>query len=1518
MNTPPYLGGKAVDSKLVDQQASFSAHSNNHEGNDRGTRSMHRVQGDSSRATVELRRVSAGPTSRRAVFQSSGDAKRKTIDLEGTLTNEERAIILEHALDTESADAEGMLNKIRDRFDMASYSVPKIEVRFEDLHVVASVYTAAGRNVPTVLNVFRDMAEWLVFKLHLYRPNKTKMAILNHISSVLQPGRSTLLLGPPASGKSTLLKMLAGKMEGITSVKKSGKVTYNGRSFDEFLPQSASVYIEQEDQHLPELTVRETMDFSALCQGSGHKSGEVAQLRELEKEKNITPDWNIHSFMTEDAKEKQKHHITTDYHLRMLGLEQPAATIIGSADVRGISGGQKKRVTTAEMVVGPKKVIFADEISTGLDSSTTYDIVKWLRDTTGALDFTTLVALLQPAPETYELFTDVMLLSEGYLVFHGPTDEIQEFFADMGFVCPERKGVADFLQEVTSRKDQHQFWQSDRGAYKFVPVADMVQKFQESRHGMRIKELLAHPAEQGKIGDKHHDRQELLRSNRYAMSGTSLFWFCWQRELTLARRNIFIYGFRFFVTMTMAVVTATAFLRTEIKPDSPAAGNLYFGVLFFSSIMLLFDGFAEETLTVQRLPGFFKQRDNMFYSAAAYVWPTTIIRMPYSLLAATLWSLIVYYPVGLAPEASRFFYFLLALLVLHSMGIGMFRFIASACRNETVAATGGSFFFLVLVLLGGFLLARGDIPDWWIWFYWINPLSYVTQGIAINEFLAPRWQNVPGYGNLGITILQQRGVHTDDWWRWLGIAGGVIGWLAFNIGCWLCHAYLDPLEEHTATLRAEDQEDELLPAIEPLLQDDVETGTNGVSARTMAPQTASARQVSVGKSGKSLSQIISSRASLQGLSRKSLQGQSRNSISERSIGSGNGSPANDTGMVLPFDPLSLTFHNLNYYVPLTKESEEAERSKEKNRIGTHEGKDMLQLLNDCSGAFRPGILTALVGSSGAGKTTLMDVLAGRKTSGVIDGDVRVSGHPKIQQTFARVMGYCEQTDIHSPNITVFESLQFSAELRFPGDVETDIKTAFIEEVLRLVELEAIRGSIVGKPGESGLSVEQRKRLTIAVELVANPSVVFMDEPTSGLDARAAAIVMRTVRNTVNTGRTVVCTIHQPSIDIFEAFDELLLMKPGGRITYHGHLGERSHHLVEYFEGIDGVPKLADGLNPATWMLQISTAGMEANLGKDFADEYKASKLYQKNEQLIERLSVPEEDSEPLHFSSEYSRGYWTQFTNCLWKFERSYWRNAPYNATRFIFATVLALIVGSILYKVGQTKTNQQNIGNILGALYLAVLFLGIINSRTVQAPASYERGVMYRERAAGMYNELPFALAQCMIELPYNLLEAILFSCIAYWMMGFILDAGKFFWFIFVIYLTLNLMGFYGIMGVYVTPNLVFASVLSGFFYGFWNLFAGFIIPFNQCPWWWRWYMYINPVYWALYGIIVTQLGTDDTMITLVGSPDKISVKDFLYQNFNYKYSFIGPVVGILLGFTVFFAALAVLTLRFGKFQKR
>ncbi|KAL5065215.1 hypothetical protein RYX36_026952 [Vicia faba] len=239
--------------------------------------------------------------------------------------------------------------------------------------------------------------------------------------------------------------------------------------------------------------------------------------------------------------------------------------------------------------------------------------------------------------------------------------------------------------------------------------------------------------------------------------------------------------------------------------------------------------------------------------------------------------------------------------------------------------------------------------------------------------------------------------------------------------------------------------------------------------------------------------------------------------------------AESTGkMVLPFLPLSIAFKDVHYFVD-TPPKMKKHGSNEKN----------LQFLCDITGAFRPGILTALMGVSGAGKTTLMDVLSGRKTGGIIEGDIRIRGYPKVQKTFAIVSGYCEQNDIHSPYITVEESVRYSAWVWLPSEIDSTTKGKFVEEVLETIELDDIKDNLVGIAGQSGLSTEQRKRLTIAVKLVSNPSIIFMDEPTSGLDARAAAVVMRAVKNVVGTGRTTVCTIHQPSIDIFETFDEVV-------------------------------------------------------------------------------------------------------------------------------------------------------------------------------------------------------------------------------------------------------------------------------------------------------------------------------------------------------------------------------------------
>ncbi|EPS70689.1 hypothetical protein M569_04071, partial [Genlisea aurea] len=490
---------------------------------------------------------------------------------------------------------------------------------------------------------------------------------------------------------------------------------------------------------------------------------------------------------------------------------------------------------------------------------------------------------------------------------------------------------------------------------------------------------------------------------------------------------------------------------------------------------------------------------------------------------------------------SRFFKQSLLIFFIQQMAAGIFRLIAGVCRTMIMANIGGALTLLLIFLLGGFILPKDQIPVWWRWGYWISPLSYGYNAIVINEMFAPRWMNrraSDGSTSLGIAVLKHFDIFTDSYWYWIGV-GVVAGFtLLFNVLFTFALMYLNPLGKPQAVISKEEKMAmEMKAAHEKGRAVSRTTYFNGnVFQRTSSSADRNSRT-------EMMTQRMSSLSSLYGLN--------NNKDSTQQITTG---VAQKRGMVLPFTPLAMSFDNVNYFVDMPPEMKEE---------GVTE--DRLQLLRDVTGAFRPGILTALMGVSGAGKTTLMDVLAGRKTGGYIEGDIRISGFPKNQDTFARISGYCEQTDIHSPQVTIRESLMFSAFLRLPKEVSNQQKMAFVDEVMDLVELDNLKDAIVGIPGVTGLSTEQRKRLTIAVELVANPSIIFMDEPTSGLDARAAAIVMRTVRNTVNTGRTVVCTIHQPSIDIFESFDELLLMKRGGQVIYAGPLGHHSQKIIEYFE-----------------------------------------------------------------------------------------------------------------------------------------------------------------------------------------------------------------------------------------------------------------------------------------------------------------------------------------------------------------
>ncbi|KAE8056422.1 hypothetical protein FH972_013197 [Carpinus fangiana] len=1385
--------------------------------------------------------------------EAEGQAKEIDIKNLGVL---ERKNLLERLLKIADEDNENFLLKLRDRIERVGLDIPTIEVRFEHLCVDAEAYVGS-RGLPTIFNFCVNMLEGFLSYLHILSNRKKPLPILHDVCGIIKPRRMALLLGPPGSGKTTLLLALAGKLG--KELKSSGSVTYNGYGMEHFVPQRTSAYISQYDVHIGEMTVRETLAFSARCQGVGPRYEMLAELSRREKAANIKPDPDIDIYMKAASLEGQEASVVTDYILKILGLEVCADTLVGDEMLRGISGGQRKRLTTGEMLVGPAKALFMDEISTGLDSSTTFQIVNSLRQSIHILNGTAVISLLQPAPETYDLFDDIILLSDGQIVYQGPSENVLEFFEYMGFKCPERKGVADFLQEVTSRKDQEQYWANKDEPYSFVSVKEFAEAFQSFHIGRRLGDELATPF------DKSKGHPDALTTKKYGVSMKELFKACVSREFLLMKRNSFVYIFKMFQLILSAFITMTLFLRTELHRDTTADGGIYMGAMFFTIIIIMFNGFSELAMTIMKLPVFYKQRDLLFYPSWAYSLPTWILKIPITFLEVAVWVVMTYYVIGFDPNIERFFKHFLLLLCINQMASGLFRLMGALGRNIIVANTFGSFALLAVLVLGGFVLSRDNIQKWWVWGYWISPMMYAQNAIAVNEFLGKSWRHVPSNSTepLGVLVLKSRGVFTGAHWYWIGV-GALIGYIfLFNFLFTLALKYLDPFGKPQAVLSREalaekeaNRSEEFieLPSTEKSFSDRGNESRRSVSSRTLSTRVGSI-----------------------------------NDVKRR-------------GMVLPFEPLSITFDEIRYAIDMPQEMKAQ---------GVPE--DRLELLKGVSGAFRPGVLTALMGVSGAGKTTLLDVLAGRKTGGYIEGSITISGYPKKQETFARISGYCEQTDIHSPHVTVYESLVYSAWLRLPPEVDFATRKMFIEEVMELVELNSLREALVGLPGVNGLSTEQRKRLTIAVELVANPSIIFMDEPTSGLDARAAAIVMRTVRNTVDTGRTVVCTIHQPSIDIFDAFDELFLLKRGGEEIYVGPLGRHSSHLIDYFEGIDGVPKIKDKYNPATWMLEVTSAAQEASLGVNFTDIYKNSEIYGRNKALIKEISTPPPGSKDLYFPTQYSQPFFTQCMACLWKQHLSYWRNPPYSAVRLLFTTFTALMFGTIFWDIGSKRRNRQDLFNAMGSMYAAVLFIGVQNASSVQPVVAIERTVFYRERAAGMYSALPYAFGQVVIELPYIFVQTLIYGFIVYAMIGFDWTVSKFFWYIFFMYFTLLYFTFYGMMAVAVTPNHNIAAIVSSAFYAIWNLFSGFVIPRTRMPIWWRWYYWACPVSWTLYGMIASQFGDIGEKFD-----SGETVEDFLMSYFGYRNDFVGVVAIVIVGISVFFGFTFAYSIKAFNFQKR
>ncbi|CAD8191656.1 unnamed protein product [Paramecium pentaurelia] len=436
--------------------------------------------------------------------------------------------------------------------------------------------------------------------------------------------------------------------------------------------------------------------------------------------------------------------------------------------------------------------------------------------------------------------------------------------------------------------------------------------------------------------------------------------------------------------------------------------------------------------------------------------------------------------------------------------------------------------------------------------------------------------------------------------------------------------------------------------------------------------------------------------------------------------------------------LTLSFQNLNYIVNQTKNSSSQGRT----------------ILNNISGICPSGQVTAILGASGAGKTSLLNILAKRvsaKENVKITGDILANGNHYDGEKFARFSGYVMQNDILFATLTVKETLEFVATLKYTDQNEKNQK---VNQALQALKLEKCQNTLIGNEMIKGISGGERKRTSIGVELVRDPQCILLDEPTSGLDSFTAFVIINLLKKlSVVSKRTIIFTIHQPSSDIYLLFDQIFLLAKG-KFIYQG----PRERMIEYFQSIGfDCPKKANPLDHF-----ISIMQNDVNRPQDLSNLFIGyeNQLQPLIEQQLSRI-------QPTQIQKEsYQASFKQQVIQIFKRGIINVKRDKVLVKGRIVMAIFLGLLIGGIFWDAAN-EPGFKGTQSTTGGLFFLVMssFMQALNAVIVQFPA--ERDVFLREENSKLYSTLAYFTGKSSIEIPFLILFPIIQQLISYWMMG-------------------------------------------------------------------------------------------------------------------------------------------------------
>ncbi|CCM04556.1 uncharacterized protein FIBRA_06737 [Fibroporia radiculosa] len=1250
----------------------------------------------------------------------------------------------------------------------------QLGVAFQDLRVVG--VGARSSFQQTIASAFNPL---VIYNSLISIRNPPLRDILSGFQGAVFPGEMLLVLGRPGSGCSTFLKTLANQHAEYRSVE--GQLHY-----DSFTPKDIAqlykgdvTYCQEDDVHFPTLTLFETLSFAS---------------------KTRAP-----QCLPENQSRQQFADSQVNTLLSIFGLEHARNTIVGDAMLRGVSGGEKKRLSLAEVLACRGTIGCWDNSTRGLDSSTALEFLRALRATTDSTRVTTIVSLYQAGQPLYDLFDKVCVISEGKMVYFGPAAEASQYFVDMGYQPYNRQTTPDFLVSVTDPKGRKII----PGHESSVPrtASEMAAYFSSSTQGelnrASIEEFCAK-----RVGNEvmrsEYRASALLEHSQYASTASPYIISipmqvraAMLRRVQIMKGSIAVIIIDLCAQVFQAIIMGTMFFHLEeATSEFFSRGGILFFALFFGAVSAL----AE-------IPGLFAQRRIVLRQQKAAMYHPFIESLSYALvdipitfIIQSLFSIVIYFLVDLQRTAAQFFIFLLFVFMMTLCMKTLFRAIAATVGSQVAAQSIAGMTIVVAILYAGYTIPIPSMIGGLKWLSYLNaccsprlPLALMLNEFhTINGMCSSLVPQGPGYENVSLanqvctTIGSVPGEAYVSGSTFLKLSFGYEYhnlWKNFGIVCTFCLGFL------------------------------------AIYLVTTEVNSAAAFETSVMLFKRGSNVTVEATPS-----DEEKAGDRSHSMSAPSLGaaSDDASPdlpsekneKHEIADIVPTTTDIFSWQHIYYTVPIS-------------------GGDSRQLLDDVSGFVAPGKLTALMGESGAGKTTLLNVLADRTSIGVVRGDRFVNGQP-LPADFQAQTGYCQQMDTHLGRASVREALLFSANLRQPQSVPVTEKEAYVEKCLEMCGLEAFADAIVGS-----LGVEQRKRVTIGVELAAKPKLLlFLDEPTSGLDSQSAWAVMTFLRDLAASGQAILCTIHQPSAELFQLFDRLLLLRKGGQTVYFDEIGDRASTLLNYFEK-NGAPPCDPDANPAEYMLDVIGAGATATTSIDWAAVWTHSSEAQKLQREIERIHTEglERPVAQSDVRSEFTTSWGHQFVILLHRSFQNYWRDPVSVFAKVTLNIATGLLIGFSFF---HTKDDVQGSQNKLFSIFMAIM-CSIPLGQMVQPIFVDVRDVYeIRERPSRMYSWTALVASQILSEIPWNIFGSSLFFVCWYWTVGYETSRAGYTYLMYgvifpVYYVTI------GQLFAAMSPNALIASLLFSVMFTFVFIFDGIMQPFSQLGWW-RWMYRVSP----------------------------------------------------------------------------